>query len=331
MESLLVTWTAAGELALVDVGSGKIVATSNGAGMGGVLDAAVDLATGRVVTFEGDAESTWGEIATYALDGSTTPPTLGPRSFRALIDGDARVATAPGGIVAFSYGAVTEWTLLRDDGHVTLGAPGGRPWSIVTRASGAKHALDALTYDEADATLSVRRATVDAEALTLGATFSVALDPTTTPRLARLTAQEREVIVNVEHGKLSLRCLTGDAVGEAVTLEDHEVDRVEAAVGLDDGHSLAVLTSSPARVLVVELGVDCTVLAMAQAALAAPVRGEDRFFSRDLVEAHPNRLVVATDAGAVALDVIRSPKLGLDIDPAFDGAELRGSLARLSP
>jgi hypothetical protein len=326
----LIAWTVAGDLALVDAQTGHVVSTSAGAGMGGTLDATVDVDADRVVTFEGDEESTWGEVATYALDRSTTPPSLGPRVVSALIDGDARVAAAPEGILVFSYGAATEWTILRDDNQVTLSAAGGRPWSVVTRASEKKRWLTALAYDEAEDALSLRHATLDAGALVLGANTPLALNPNSTPRLARIAAQDREAVISVEQGELSLRCLTNEALGVPTALSSFGAARVEATLGLKDSGKLAILTSGPARVLVVELNDDCSVADVAGLDLA-PVRVEDRFFSRDLVEVNPDRLIVATEAGAVAITIATTPKLTLALDPTFDGADLRGALVNVTP
>lgn len=314
--SYLVAWTDAGELAIVGVASGEVVATSPALAMGGLCDAAVDADAGRVLAFESDEEFTWGEVSAYALDLSVTPPSFGDRVALRTVDGDARVAAAPGAALVFSYGPTTEWSLVRDDGAYTPGSLAGRPQSLLFGRDGEAMSVTAITADDADGTLKLTRASVSGGALSLLDAAPTSLSPEATPHLVRVGAEEW--LARVDGGELTL----GEIGAKPRALGVH-AKRVEAAVALGDG-AVAILTTGPSK-LVVARAASSEVDALDLPALG----GETGFFSRSLLEVTAERVLVATEVGVLA--VVRASSGALSLDPTFDGASLRGPLAGLLP
>jgi hypothetical protein len=104
------------------------------------------------------------------------------------------------------------------------------------------------------------------------------------------------------------------------------IERIEHAVALPDGVTLAALTTGDADVVVVRL--DPTGAPACAAALDLP--GEARqsvlFFSRGIVAAGPSRALAATSSGVFAFTVSAACPLEVDVDPTFAGDGLRGPL-----
>ena len=139
-----VTWSSEHELVLVDAKTGALFAKAKGAGLDGVRDSPLDVHAHRVVVFEGDFDATWGEVATYALGESS----LGERTKRGYLEGDARILPMPGGILLFEDGPAPRWKVLRDDNAPTIGIAMERPVSIAVTDQGDARRIDALAYGD---------------------------------------------------------------------------------------------------------------------------------------------------------------------------------------
>jgi hypothetical protein len=335
---VVVLFTEAGDLALVDGASGAVLASSPGGGLGGVRDAALDLAGERVVTFEGDDEATWGEIATYSLDRTVSPPALGPRVARAMVDGDARVAAAPGGILVFSDGPATQWRLLRDDGVPSSSESGPRPASLVLRdrdhLAAPDLAFDALAYSD-DGALVLQSAVATAGSLAMGGATTLPVTPFAPPtaRLAALPGLGVDVVVDASDAGLVLHAITNGAAGPAISIGlGSPPGRVEAALPILSGDAVAVLTSGTARVVIAGIAPGGGLADVAAVDLDGPVRVEDRFFSRDLAAVDDETLLAATETGVARVHVDGSTgDLAVSLDSSFDGAPLRGPIAGALP
>ncbi|MEJ7734116.1 MAG: hypothetical protein WKG00_33600, partial [Polyangiaceae bacterium] len=138
------------------------------------------------------------------------------------------------------------------------------------------------------------------------------------------------VLADVVDGMAVVRLWRDGEATEAEAVDElGPVARVEAAVALHGGRTVAVLASGPARLGVVRLGQGGGLLSQAAIDLAGDVRIEDAFFSRDLAAAGDERLLVATSAGVVAVVVSVDGGVSVDVDAAFAGAQLRGPLAAI--
>jgi hypothetical protein len=138
------------------------------------------------------------------------------------------------------------------------------------------------------------------------------------------------VLADVIDGIAAVRLWRDGEATEAEAVDElGPVARLEAAVALHGGRTVAVLASGPARLGVARLGQGGALLSQAAIDLDGDVRVEDGFFSRDLAAAGDERLLVATSAGVVSVAVSVDGGVAIDVDAAFSGAQLRGPLASI--
>jgi hypothetical protein len=273
---------------------------------------AVDAAR-RVWVLEEEEEG--GEIRVCPLAGE--PPALGGCAHWVWVDGVAALWPMPGAMVVFEDGYGPRWKVLRDDGAPAKGVWSPRPASVWAEGT----TLHALTYGADGAVLEQRSATIGGAPVPSGtALWGV---PATDPPTARFTAfEDGGVLVDVAFGDVVLRWVEADAAGAAMPLGvGPAIARVEAAAALEG--AVIALTSDRAVIAAMENGKP---VGSASVALPEGVRPEKLFFSRDLLVTGPDRALVATDEGVVAIGVQRT---AAGVTASRDGhfGDLRGPLA----
>jgi hypothetical protein len=334
-EAPLVAFTDAGDLAIIDAASGAILGSAPGGGLHGPRDITLDPWGDRVVVFESDEDETGGEITTYPLHA----PQIGPRAHLAWVDGRVRLAAAPLGIVVFEESYGTRWKMFWRDGSPTTSVAAPRPASAWIDSSSGGAAVQALTYGDGAAppALDLRRMELQPGSLEAPAVIALAasfgsLPPTA--RMVRAPALGGDLLV--DRGSSGMTLVLVSSLGAVMGSTSVDIlgpsSRVEAATTLEGGRVVVVLTSNEPRLVAVRLGDGFEVIGAAALDLGAPVRVEDLFFSRDLRAIAPGRVLAATAAGVLAIDVTEGD-LGvtLTLDPFFNGSGLRGPLDDPTP
>lgn len=330
--AIVVASTADGRLALVDAESGAVIDAASERARGVVRDLAFDRWSRRVLLFEADESEDGGEIAMHAVGRAREGPRFGERAHLAWVDGPARLEAAPSGAVVFEDGYGARWKVLWNDGRPSQGSPAPRPASMWAVELPSGLALHALAYGEGG--LERWRAVVDAAKLEPPAGARLSAGSGTDPPTARLAAAPAlggEVLADLEEGRPTLRLLREGETAPPIALDAAPgTERIEHAIAIDGGRIVALLISGVARVVVVRLDDGGGHVASAAVALPGRVRVEDRFFSRDLVAVSPRRLLAATSEGVFAVHVRAEGSsihmIDVEVDAAFDGAELRGPL-----
>lgn len=324
--------TADGGVALVDLASGAVLAGAPGGDPaldGPEGDVACDPYLSRVVVLDASAEDEWGEVASYALSpfGAGAPPSLGPREHEVWVDGVARVAASPSGLLVFEDGAGgPRWKLVSDSGP-TPGLSAPRPASLVTgEGAGGLFGVAALTYGALSDSLEVRTATVDASGIHPDQIAPLSLVPPGDWPSARAAWAGGDIhLLSAMGGDLAWSSLSGGAPPWVALDPGAPIERLEHAVALPGGETLVALASGAADVVAVHLagGVPACAAAID---LPGEAAGSLHFFSRGLVAAGPGRALAATSAGVFAVSVSGACPLALGVDPSFDGDALRGPL-----
>lgn len=283
----------------------------------------------------GDIDS--GELVGFPITGD--PPVFGEPIALALIDGDVRLLGTPEGVVTFakSFPASTwSWSGGASSASPVLPPPvsvwiaGGTPEDTVR--------IEALTLGQAgaiapvatrQAAIATRAGLAPEPAAPLSTPIGAPIEDPTTARLVAIPAVGDALLIDVEGGVVATRRVDGAIAGEPVAVPGAiAAARVEAAVPLSGGRVVVAATSGPARL--VAIAIDDAGAPVAGAAIDLPggFAVADRFFSSDLLAIADDRVLVATGTGVLAVDVIAPDgAIALAIDPAFDGAALRGPLA----
>jgi hypothetical protein len=330
---LAAAFTRDGDVAELDAATGAVVARSPGAHAGGVRDLVADPWHHRLLAFEADEDGDGGEITTISVG----PGGLGAREHRAWVDGDARLAASPFGIVVFEDGYGARWRLLADGDAPSLGRPAPDPLSLAVGDAPEGFGLRALVVRDglSGGELALASARLSAEGLEPPALagLGVAAEPApTATRLVDAPALGLAILAEVARGRLWLRPIVDGVARPAVLVRGalparSLAARVEHAVALDGGRFVALLVSSPSRVIAVALGAGGAPTGVSAFDLPGDVRVEGRFFSRDLLRVGARRLLAATSRGVVALDLSERDGLPrLEEDDAFRGETLAGPL-----
>jgi hypothetical protein len=325
-------------LAVIELATAEEVSSATALAGAAARDVVFDSSGGRALLFESDADEQAGEVAAYPLQApapaSSGTWVLGARQHLGWVDGRARLLASTPGSILFEEAYGTRWRLLDGAPSPSLIAP--RPasaWAV----EGDVAEVHALLYGPspapgAPATLLLGSAPIAAPLgpLDLETTLLGAGSDPPTARAVPAPALGGVVLADVIDGAATLRLWRDGHASEVEALtETGPVTRLEAAVPLHGGRTVALLASGPARLAVARLGQGGAVLSEAALDLEGQVRVEDRFFSRDLAAAGDGRLLAATTAGVVAVDVSVGGGVSIDVDPAFAGAQLRGPLCVL--
>lgn len=334
--ALVATRTATGGVALVDMGSGAIVAEAAGGGLDGPeADIACDPWMSRVLVFESDPDAEWGEIAGHSIDvgpgGGGQPPSvaLGAREHEVWVDGLARVAASPYGALVFEDGAAgPRWKLVSEQGP-TPSAYGPRPASLAAGSGpgGLFHAA-ALTYGPSSDGLDLRFATVEQDGIHIDSVEPLGLSPPGDWPSARAawTAAGAHLIA-AEQGNVLVSLVSGGAAAPWASVPlAAPIDGFHDAAALPGGDVLVGLASGGADVVAVRLGPDGAPACAAALDLPGEAQGGLLFFSRGLTVAGPGRVLAATSSGVFAVQVTGMCPLAVALDPAFSGDALRGPL-----
>lgn len=332
-------WTASGDVAIIDPDTGTVLSQVAGGGLGGDTDVAWDPWRNRVITFEGDAEGQWGEIATYEIRGGAGQigrlgqVTLGHRNHEVWVDGIARVTASPYGTVVLEEGYGQRWRLVSLSGRPTPSVPAPRPQSLVVGPAPHGHVrITALTYGFLGNTLEFWTTEVGGRGVEQPAVIPV--DDFGVPWApARWTeSADGSLLGQALSGQLWIS--TVDAGGSAFPLASIPagIDRVEAFVSTFD-HTVAALVSgsADADLVIVRLVANGQLGCSATLDLPGAARKAGSFFSRDLLTISTGHLLAATSAGIFSVTIPSSCPLTPVIEQGFDGDALRGPMAPAVP
>lgn len=329
------TWTMAGDLAVIDGKTGVIRQLAPTSYLGGEVDLIFDPWTSEAVVFELDNESQSGEISAYPAHAGPTGVHLGPSVHRAWIDGEARLLAAPLGLVIFEASYGERWKVLFDDQHTTMSVSAPCPASAwVSADAGQDFLVHGLSYSEAGP-LFQHTTAVGAHTVSEPDASSLGLVPAGDPPTARMVptpALGGSALFDVVGSDLALRLVEGASVGPAALVPLGATGlRIEHLLAFDGGEVALVLLSGDSRVMAVEASADGLVKSVATLALPGLVREEKRFFSHDIEAIGPHRALAATSAGVFSIHMTRSGAgVTLALDPTFAGATLRGPIATLA-
>ncbi len=329
------TWTATGDLAIVDGKTGAVKQLAPTSYLGSEVDLVFDPWTSEALVFELDDDTQSGEITSYPALAGSTGFQLAPRVHRAWIDGDARLLAAPLGLVIFEASYGERWKVLFDDQHTTTSVSAPNPASAWVSGGGDQGFLvHALSYSE-EGPLFRRSAAVGPHAVSSPETASLGLSPSSDPPTARLLpapALGDAALFDIVGSDLAVRLVVGPSAGPAASIPLGQAGlRIEHVLALDGGEVALVLLSGDSRVMAVEIASDGAVKSTATLALPGVVREEKQFFSHDLEAFGSHRALAATSAGVFAIRMTRSGAgVGLVLDPTFVGQGLRGPIAALA-
>ncbi len=312
-------------------------------------DVAYDRWQRRAVVFESDAEDQFGEISIHGMPQDE--PHFERRRHWIWVDGRARVLPVPEALLVFEEGYGERWKLLRNDGVPTVSLPAPRPasaWLVVGEAGLEVNALASVTSSSADRLQWLRAEVSDKQ---IGHPESYSLGPSAAnPPVARMAPSalahgdlapgdlaQGAYVVDLRHGELVLSYHEADGTRVDAWVLGKATGRIEQLLSMgalaDDQERLAVLLSEPGAVVVADVGEHSAAtheLTVRGLALDGQVRIHDRFFARDMVARGNARLLVATDLGVVAIEVVdRAQQPALVVRDSFWGDELRGPLARI--
>jgi hypothetical protein len=322
-----------GAVVLADAADGAVLAATPG-GDGELRDLAFDGPNARVLVASfGDVDA--GEL--LALPLTLSPPAFGAAEPLFTIDGDLRTLPTDAGVLFFqlSYaGWRWWWTGSAGAGEVVLLPP--KSAYVAQGAPPGTIRVETLAYgDPGGAQVLTRQAVVAGpDGLELEPALTLAIDVGADPsaRLVGVPAVGDALLVDVMAGVVVVRPISGAALGSPIPVAGGvTAARVEAALPLRSGRLVVAATSGPPRLVVVTLGGAGEVVGSAALDLPAAFVAADRFFSRDLAAVSEDRVLVATPAGVLAVDIAvavdGAPQLC--VDPAFVGESLRGPLSVL--
>jgi hypothetical protein len=334
----------AGRLSWFDGGTGRVLAQEAPrpeAAEALTRDVAFDRWQRRAVVFESDDEGVFGEVSVH--DMAHDEPRFEPRRHWIWVDGRARVMPVPQAILVFEEGYGERWKLLRDDGVPTVSVPAPRPasaWLVEGEEGLEVNALASVTSSSVDG-LQWLRAGVSTTEIAKPEDHSLgpsAADPPVA-RMAPSALLVGAYVVDLRQDELVLSYHEPDGTRVDAWGLGKASGRIEQLLSMgalgDDQERLAVLLSDPGRVVVADIAEpsDGTHWAMVRTlSLDGQVGVHDRFFARDMVAQGIARLLVATRAGVVAIEVVdRAQRPALVVNDAFCGDELRGPLAPVAP
>ncbi len=325
-------WTAEGDVALFDGTTGGILASSSGGGLGGERDLAFDPWFSRLLVFEGDAEGTWGEVASYPVLPGEAGPSLGERDHEVWIDGVARVAASPFGALVFEDGYGPRWRLVRADGQPSSSVFGPRPVSLATGPlSDGGFRAEALTYGIEDDAADIRVAQVGPTGIDVPVTVPLLVPPMSSPPTARwVESAGGGQLVDVESGEVWITTFAGSGWPSwmPVGLEPG-VTGVEQVAPFPGGDRLALLTTGAFDLVVASIGPGGAPQCAAGLDLPGEAEKAPLFFARGLVPVSATRVLVATSTGVLAVTLSGDCPPALAIDPDFESDALKGPLDRL--
>lgn len=336
---LVAARTAEGGVALADVGSGAVVAQAAGGALGAESDLVCDPWMSRVLAFEADPDGEWGEIAGYPIEhdpegGEPEDTALGPRDHEVWVDGLARLAASPYGALVFEDGAAgPRWRLVSEQ-LLTPSVSGPRPAALEAGLDPAgDFRLFALTYGLGGDALDVRTATVDTYGIHDDIVSPLPLLPPEQVASVRWAITETgPLLLSAQGGKVVVSTpVAGTMSPWSAVAVGPFIERVEHAVALPDGVTVAALATGAADVLFLRLGPSGAPACAVAVDLPGEAPKSVLFFSRGLAAAGPGRVLAATSSGVVALTVSSACPLAVAVDPAFAGAALRGPLDICSP
>jgi len=298
-------------------------------------DVAYDHWQHRALVFESDAEDQGGEISVHPMAGAE--PRFEPRRHWAWVDGRARLMALPYAALSFEEGYGERWKVLRDDGKPTVSVPAPRPASAWLEASGGGLRIGALAYESDGSTDGLSWVTATVTSTGVQPPETTSLGPSSaSPPTARMVPAALTVgvfVADLRHGELVLSLYEADGTATAAWALGAGNGRIEQllAMSTPDGHTerVAMLLSGPGQVVVADI--EDRSVTVSRLVLAAPVKINDRFFGRELVAPSWDRLLVVTDLGVEAIDILdgKTQRPGLQLDESFRGGELRGPLARI--
>lgn len=322
-------WTDGGDVVLFDTGTGHVLATAPGPGLGGERDVAVDPWYHRLIVFESDAADPWGEIVTYPLDDGDDGASLGARQHRVWIDGTARVTGSPFGVVVFEDGYGPRWRLVREDGTPTASVYGPRPASLATALlPDGGFRISALTYGPSGEAADLRVALVGPEGVEAPVTVPLVVTPPSTPPSARWVASAGGGhLVDVAAGDVVISTFAGGGWPPLMPVGvGPGIARVEQAAAFPGGERLALATTGTVDLVIAGIGPGGAPECAAALDLPGDVEEAALFFARGLAVVGPDRVLAATSEGVFAVTVSSGCPPALAVDPGFDGSALRGPI-----
>lgn len=342
--------TAAGHLALFDGATGAFVderSFAEPATGGAIRDLVWDGAGQRLLIYRAGPDGEDGAVATVAVVGlGSAAPRLGAVDHRAWVQGRVRLWPAHQGLLLFADGLGERWKLLRDDGVPTASVSAARPTSAWSLAATDEQRVMALGYGAPGArpTLQLTTARLSSRAIESLCVEPLGVAPTSTPPSARLLpwrmdrdqgAADGALVLDLAAGRLTLRPVEESGARPAIAVPiGNRSKRIEQALRLPPGprsrhRRLALLLNGPGAVAIVELAPhEPRPTASSTLRLPGTVRRQDRYFGRDALALGPDRLLVGTDDGVVAVSLQGAgPTLRSTADDRFDGSGLRGPLA----
>lgn len=372
-------WTAGGKLCVFGSATGVVLAEGEGAGRGGerapgVRDVAVDPWLSRIVTFErgaGGVPGEPGEVASHALGGAGSRLSLGERRHEAWVEGGARLAASPFGVIVFEEGVgggdvesagvgsgddggvgagsegveggdveggdvgsedgngpVPRWRLLPADGAGSVGVPGPPPASLGTALlPDGRLRISALAYGPPGGAADMFVALVAPGGLGEPVAVPLPVSPVSSSSARWVESAGGGQIVDVSGGDVVVSTFAGSGWPPLVPAGvGPGIERIEQAVSFASGTRLALLTSGAANVVVVTLGAGGAPQCSAALDLPGEPEKAGPFFTRGLAPVGPDRLMVATSSGVLAVTISGDCPPVLAVDPGFDGGALRGPL-----
>jgi len=324
-------WTEAGDVAIVNAGTGEVLSVAPGGGLGGDVDIAWDPWKSRLITFEGDPDAQWGEVASYPVEVVPGGVEIGSRKHEVWIDGIARLVASPFGPVILEESYGPRWRLVSPEGPTpSVAAP--LPRSIATGPTPqGGFAIRALTYGFSDDAPEIWSAEVTPEGVeTVGTPELTSVEEAVSPWApVRWTpSEDGGYLARADSWNLGISSLDDEGVTTSTSAIVASVDRVE---GLWDmgGPTLVALVRGSADVVIARFapggGVDCA----ATLDLPGDAKEAFSFFSRDVLVLSPDRLLVGTSAGVFAVSVPEGCPCVPVVEPGFQGDALRGPIAAL--
>ncbi len=326
----LVTMTRDGALALLDLDVGaelSRVALPPGTSVDLVVvgtDAAPVVAV-RVTTEEDVAGDLY--LVTVSPEGA-----LGPPEHVVPVLGASALVPTPRGVVVAQEDLGERWRLFSSDGVGSASLACGRPLSLRPLPGDAGIArFEALTLWP-DKVLSSAQVLVGEDGVSACRPVSLvgAEEASDSVRLVELGVGWSRALVDVRGGELVVSALDAfEVASEArVPLPSARVEATARASLRPGRAGLAVLTSEPARLALLELGLGPGELAILEryvVDLPGEVERAERRPGRSLVVT-TDRALVATSTGVLAFDLGRD---GPRRDATFEGSEYRAPIVRL--
>lgn len=314
-----VAGSAEGGLALASGASGAVRARVPVEGT--IEDIAWDPWKSRALVVVGQEDDEGGEIAAYAVR-TGGGARLGTKAHLAWLDGRARLLASPFGVIVFEESYGERWKLLGSAPTPSAIAPPPSSAWLTVRASGATvHAFGEGQRREAEVTSAgISTPIVQPLADVAGA------------RLVPAPALGGEALVAVEGGALTVRVVRDGEVLPASSAPLGAMPAsLEGVVALERGAIVVALLSGKNAIVALALDDGGDVESVAELSLPGDVAENGRLLSRDLAVLGTGRVLAATSAGVLAVNVTRSATgIQIGVVPGFEGMSLRRPIAVIS-